>query len=307
MPPGQRYLCRVCGSDRTSYLCSTPAKLRTTATIDHCRCEACGSVFIGTAVNPDDLAEAYARLPSDSYYAEIERENRKKMERSIDDLAAVVPRSASIIDLGTGNGQFVKLLHDRGFTSVHAHEIPGSNLSAIRGIASGIYEDFDYATIPSGAFDVVTLLDVIEHVIDPQFLARACGRILKPGGLVYLHTPVVTRTDRLIHRFHRTPMLKGVGTVWQRGRTSVMHLSNYTPRSLTWLLERAGFGEVTVRVENELSWPVRRYVRIFFLGRFGLPASLAPALAFVLYPLLATDLFNANKGIACGRKLPTSA
>lgn len=299
--------CRVCGSGRIQFLCNTHNEHSNTKTIKHYRCGDCGSVFVGNDVQSEELGVAYSSMDSQKYYEETASENRKKGETSIRHLKAHVNPDARIIDIGAGNGTFVSLLHEAGFQDVSAHEIPDSDLSKIEGIAREIYRDFDYSSIPSESFDVVTLLDVVEHVIDPSYLIRMCSRVLKPNGVIYFHTPVVTKTDRMMHAFQKLPVLKKIGTIWQRGRTSIFHLENYTPKSLTLLLENAGFGDIQVDVKNELSWPVSRYVRIYLLEKQGLPGFLAPAFVPCFYPLLATDALNANKAIACARKIKTSA
>jgi SAM-dependent methyltransferase len=170
-----------------------------------------------------------------------------------------------------------------------------------------VYQDHDYSTLPDAAFDAVTLLDVAEHVIDPLILMRTAYRVLRPDGVLYIHTPVVTRTDRLMHMLQRVPLLAGVGRIWQGGRTSIFHLQNYTASSLEALLRRAGFEQAEVRVVNELSWPVSRYIHVFVLKRLRLPGALAPLFAPFFYPLLRSQLLNANKAIATARKAPTPA
>jgi 2-polyprenyl-3-methyl-5-hydroxy-6-metoxy-1,4-benzoquinol methylase len=42
---------------------------------------------------------------------------------------------------------------------------------------------------PSESFDVVTMMDVIEHVPDPTGLIREIYRVLRPGGVVFIITP----------------------------------------------------------------------------------------------------------------------
>jgi hypothetical protein len=108
--------------------------------------------------------------------------------------------------------------------------------------------------------------------------------------------------DRMMHFLQRVPILKKAGSIWQRGRTSIFHLENYTPRSLELLLTEAGFRDIKIEIANELSWPVTRYIRTYLLEKQGLPAFLAPVFTPFLYPLLATNLFNANKAIVCARK-----
>ena len=76
---------------------------------------------------------------------------------------------------------------ESGFARVSGHEIPGAHLAGVRELAENIYEDFDYSSIPDETFDVVTMLDVVEHVRDPKFLLSQCHRILRPGGFGFCH------------------------------------------------------------------------------------------------------------------------
>ncbi len=46
----------------------------------------------------------------------------------------------------------------------------------------------DFARAHAAAFDVVTCMEMLEHVPDPQSTVRACGEIVKPGGLVFFST-----------------------------------------------------------------------------------------------------------------------
>lgn len=294
--------CRVCGTTNIVYLCDTHNEHSRTTSLSNYRCLTCGSVFVGNDVANEELGVAYSTLDSKNYYEEIESENIKKMKAAIGYLKTVVPDNVHIIDIGTGNGRFVEVLKQAGFNKVSAHEIQGSDLIRIAKIADTIYQDYDYNTIPSDGFDVVTLLDVVEHVIDPQYLIKTCARILRNGGLIYFHTPVVTKTDRFMHFLLMFPVLKKVGAIWQRGRTSIFHLENYTPKSLGLILEKAGFSDIDIQIRNELSWPVTRYVKIYLLQKQGLPSFIAPFLAPLFYPLLATNTFNANKAIVCARK-----
>lgn len=296
-PAGADVDCRVCGSAQREFLCHTRLLA---GRLSNLRCRTCGSVFIGTPVTTEELAAAYGRLDTEAYYGGIERETRRKLASALADLAALLPRDAALLDVGTGNGWFLEMARDAGFTSLAAHEIPGADLSHVQGFAR-TWQDHDFGSLPDGAFDCVTLMDVAEHVPDVPHLFRTCRRVLRKGGLLYIHTPVVTRTDRMMHRVQRLPVLAAAGRVWQRGRTSIYHLQNYTPRALRLALGRAGFADVQIRVVNELSWPVSHYVRHYLLERQGLPGALTPLFLPVFYPLLATRTFNANKAVVTAR------
>lgn len=295
--------CKVCGSTAAIYLCDTFNGHSATKSIHHYKCSSCGLVFVGNHFEDAELGEAYSGIDTTEYYNEIADENAKKMHYAIKSLRRLTDESAQIIDIGTGDGKFLKLLYEAGFKNVYGHEIPGDDLSGVADIAAGIYQDFDYQSIPSATFDVVTMLDVIEHVRDPRYLLQNCARILKPGGFVYFHTPVVTRTDRLMHNFMNIPALGKISRMWQSGRTSIFHLQNYTAKSLTMLLRECSFDSIDINIKNELSWTVGRYVRIYVLNKLGLPRQLTPVLVPMVYPLIATDFFNANKSIVSARKV----
>jgi 2-polyprenyl-3-methyl-5-hydroxy-6-metoxy-1,4-benzoquinol methylase len=225
------------------------------------------------------------------------------MKKSTQELQHLVGQQSRVIDIGTGDGTFIKLLMEQGFQQVAAHEIPGTDLSKLAASGCMVYQDFDYASVPDHAFDAVTLLDVAEHVRDIHQLFRVCARILRDDGIIYLHTPCVSRLDRMMHMVHqKVPPLALVARVWQRSRTSIFHLQIYSPQSLCLLLQEAGFTNISITVENELSWPVQRYVRVYICDKLGLPQGLAPVLVPLLYPFIATRFFNANKAIVHATK-----
>ena len=70
-----------------------------------------------------------------------------------------------------------------------------------------------------------------------------------------------------MHYLLKLPLLKKVAVIWQRGRTSIFHLENYTKKSIDILLEQAGFKQVSIVSTNELSWPVKRYVERYLFEK----------------------------------------
>src|SRR5207247_3222651 len=84
------------------------------------------------------------------------------------------------------------------------------------------------ADFSRGAFDVITMWDVIEHLADPQQELRHAHTLLRAGGLLALSTMnVETWFPRLLGR--RWP--------WYMQ----MHLYYFTPATLSQMLKRAGF------------------------------------------------------------------
>jgi SAM-dependent methyltransferase len=95
----------------------------------------------------------------------------------------------TLLDVGAATGFFLNLAREVGFqvSGVELSEY-AAELARQKGldVRSGCLEDQSFEP---GAFDVVTLLDVLEHVRDPRMLLAEVHRILAPGGIVVVNTP----------------------------------------------------------------------------------------------------------------------
>lgn len=104
-------------------------------------------------------------------------------------------KNLKIIDIGCGGGLVTEPLARLGGTVTGIDASP--ELIAIatdHAMAQGL--EIDYRAVLSSelvkqrqTFDVVTALEVIEHVDDPQSLLNDIAKLLKPGGVAILSTP----------------------------------------------------------------------------------------------------------------------
>ena len=115
----------------------------------------------------------------------------------------------------------------------------------------------------------------------------------------------MTKTDILMHFLLKIPLIRNVAVIWQRGRTSIFHLENYTKQSINFLLDQAGFVQVKIITKKEFSWPLKRYVEEYLFDGKILPKKLkffSPLLVLIFYPFLTSNYFNANKAIVMAQK-----
>ena len=140
--------CRLCGSKNISFILKTFNKHSQTSILEHFKCLKCETVFIGNKISNEELSNAYRSLNTAKYYSEINQVNKEKYLTVMNNLKSKLQKNASIIDIGTGDGLFINLMSQAGYTNLHAHDIPGNNFNFNKKHVKQIYQDWDLSTIP---------------------------------------------------------------------------------------------------------------------------------------------------------------
>ncbi|MFT7186616.1 MAG: 2-polyprenyl-6-hydroxyphenyl methylase/3-demethylubiquinone-9 3-methyltransferase [Pseudohongiellaceae bacterium] len=100
-----------------------------------------------------------------------------------------------VLDVGCGGGILSEGLCQRG-AHVMGIDMGVAPLSVakLHGLESGIEVEYQQITVEAlaeqqaGTFDVVACLEMLEHVPDPASIIKACAKLLKPGGQLFLST-----------------------------------------------------------------------------------------------------------------------
>lgn len=170
--------------------------------------------------------------------------------------------TASILDVGCGNGFFLSELH-RALGRDHAYH--GVDYSAYKIKKAGALPyEFRQCNLEEGiphadaTFDVVYSGEVIEHLYNPDLMLEECHRILKPGGLLILTTPNFQAW------YNRALFLLGIQPIFYEASTRsssiglgplrrfklqdelLGHVRLFNRRALIDILENEGFESVSV-------------------------------------------------------------
>ena len=100
-----------------------------------------------------------------------------------------------VIDVGCGGGILAESLAQQG-ASVTGIDLAEKSLSVakLHGLESGVKVNYeaisaeDIAAREPGRYDVVTCMEMLEHVPDPGAIVQACATLVKPGGHVFFST-----------------------------------------------------------------------------------------------------------------------
>jgi 2-polyprenyl-3-methyl-5-hydroxy-6-metoxy-1,4-benzoquinol methylase len=222
--------CCVCGSPPPETAAFVKGGLR------FVRCEECSQVYM----HPRPAAEALRKwyegesAANDAWVdvllsAAEEEFQARDFGTLLDHVCAVRP-DGDLLDIGCSIGRLGKMARDRGFRVVglelgaraaeHARAVFGLDVHGVT---------LEAAAFPDGRFDVVTLIETLEHIPDPAAMLREIRRILRPGGLLVIGVPNATSLGVMV--------LGPLARTFNRN-----HLHYFSEHTLGRLLEREGFG-----------------------------------------------------------------
>lgn len=210
MIAGPESPCPICRSARSTAVSRTDRKGAPLRTV---LCQSCGHVFTNPQPSRNELSAFYAEKYRSAYKQTMQpklkhvyRAGLRALERFEHLHDALGPQSR-ILDVGSGGGEFVFLLHRSG------HDVQGIEPNAGYAafsintygidVIGGDVED----VLPNNeTFDVVTLHHVLEHLLDPVAVLGRLAGVIAPAGKIVVEVPNVEARyhapQRLFHFAH---------------------------------------------------------------------------------------------------------
>jgi SAM-dependent methyltransferase len=207
------------------------------------RCCDCRMVFVNPQPAPEVLAAGYNAEDGladliggradkvDFYETWFGQRDRKRWSTALGRMARIVG-TGRLLEYGCGPALVGQLAAELGW-QVEAIDV-GAWIRELQSkrdfpLHVGTLAEMDW---PDGRFDAVYAQDVLEHLQRPLEELRALARLLRSGGVLYVHVPnYASLTIRLgVSRFAYNEPLG--------------HLNYFTPGTLAAMLRRAGFDRV---------------------------------------------------------------
>jgi SAM-dependent methyltransferase len=158
------------------------------------------------------------------------------------------PDEMYILDAGAGHGAFSKLLHDHGFNVSACDQFPGEfYFDAIECRQADITRKLPYE---DGSFDVVLLIEVMEHIHDHKTLFLECYRVLKENGIMFFSTPNIMSLKSRI-RFLLNGFFYAFKPLDYERSDGRQHIASLTIDQYTYLAVQSGFPDIEIAIDKK--------------------------------------------------------
>ena len=152
------------------------------------KCQNCKFVFSNPYIPEENIVEFYSQL-EDKEYSE-EAEGRSKNFYSIlKNLDKLEKSDRSILDIGAASGIFLNIAEKHGY-EIAGIEPSDFLVSEAKNkfnieLFNGVIEDFK----SENKFSIISLLDILEHLVDPDKFIKSIDKYLNDEGILVIVTP----------------------------------------------------------------------------------------------------------------------
>jgi SAM-dependent methyltransferase len=246
-------------------------------------CGDCGLLFVEPFSGFEIYNEAYYRGAGPDPYVDYETEYRdwRRSDRGLEfeDLARIAdeyvrrsgeqrgtsserpdqpsaPRQPPLrwLDFGCGAGGFLKFLRERGEIGGRPLDLQGHDVGSYaemlkRADGFRILDLDELSREPESYYDIISMIEVLEHLPDPRAAITLVARLLKPGGFLILTTGNLDN-----------PVARRQG-IQYRYCAPEIHVSLFNPACLARLYRSVGLEPHYVRYRGAVKFKVVKSLR----------------------------------------------
>ncbi len=154
------------------------------------RCKRCGLIYRDRHQKSDFSSGQKNQTKFRPDYPSNITTNRLKILNNYANHVALYRMHNRILDVGSGHGFFLKLCSEKGWQVWGAEVDPELVRFSMEelgiGVLNGRFEELEFS---DNFFDVVTFINVLEYLQDPDIALKKACRILRPGGAIFLRFP----------------------------------------------------------------------------------------------------------------------
>lgn len=154
------------------------------------RCNACGLIYVNPRLATHSDIETYSDEAETLYFANTRMQRTKAFTHVIERLPHWLGHSPqTLLDIGCGDGLLVELGQAAGISCAGTEQRESLCQQVRAQLGDSAIVSSDITQLASASYDVVCLLNVIEHLRQPKEMIDEIYRLLKPGGILLIHAP----------------------------------------------------------------------------------------------------------------------
>lgn len=165
-------------------------------------------------------------------------------ERALEDIADRILLGGGhgkLLDVGCGDGHFLTICQRKGFDCHGVEDSKALAEHAARAGAQIVQGRYRSDMFEGSSFDVISFIQVIEHIPDPRSVIRIAHRHLRAGGILCIEVPSRTAPHFLLYQSSRIKWFIDP----PRGVIS-NHVNYFHPASIRYLTQAEGFEEISL-------------------------------------------------------------
>jgi 2-polyprenyl-3-methyl-5-hydroxy-6-metoxy-1,4-benzoquinol methylase len=207
------------------------------------RCRRCGLVFINPRPSGQLLASFYNKPGYDCHDYDFEAAQSESDAEARFRIFERFKSGGSLLDFGPGAGHLLRFAKRKGW-SVAGIELGQHARESLQREGFDVYASLGDAGELRGSIDVVTMVHVLEHLVDFAAILAGVRELLQPRGIFYVEVP---NAASLRARLSESFLKPWFNANTQKYLAFPIHLYYFSPRSLVRFLKRHGFEVLELR------------------------------------------------------------
>lgn len=152
------------------------------------QCNDCKHSFLSPRLLGSAITHYYNKLNSE-YFDTPPSHSRIKEDAKIVEKVKSIKSNGKVLEIGCGNGFLLNLFHSQGYETYGIEPSPKAADFAVKSLNLKVKNGFlDSKTFPDLKFDIILLMDVIEHLYEPNEMIKLCQEYLSPSGVLIILT-----------------------------------------------------------------------------------------------------------------------
>lgn len=225
-------------------------------------CQNCDFVYLDKLPKEKIFFEkVYSQVKYD-YQHEFKYHGKKDIYEDIKQNLKKYCASGTLLDIGTWCGTLLAFMADAYSTVGCEISEPAANYGKSMGLDIRI-GSFDSVNFAPQSFDIITIIDVLEHLPEPKNVLNKIFTLLKPGGILYIKVPNIQA------QINKQSILQFWNLSSEGVCQNYVHINHFNHKSLTTILSYIGFevleagytkAEVwDLNFSSKINWKIKKW------------------------------------------------